>query len=316
MPKNRALVVMLALAGALFLGVLVVSPLIYLNIFFLQRSFLFGLIFWITMAVGVNIIYGYTGYLPFGYVAFFGVGAYVSAALWSRLGIPIVLAILLGGLGGVLLALIFAPTLRLRGIYFSTVNFACAMTLKVLAPNIPPKVAGGVFGISLSGIYNPLVSYYLALLLMLGAILTVWQLSRSKLGVALKCIRDDPEAAEVMGINVAKCRLQAWLLAALFPSLAGGLNAWYTAVIDPPTAFNLLITVKAIIYAMFGGLGMVFGPIVGATVLYVIDEVIWIRFPFWNLFILGLVLVLLVLFLPKGLLGTLAARYPQWRVSL
>jgi branched-chain amino acid transport system permease protein len=98
--------------------------------------------------------------------------------------------------------------------------------------------------------------------------------------------------------------------------LAGGLNAWYTAVIDPPTAFNLLITVKAIIYAMFGGLGMVFGPIVGATVLYVIDEVIWIRFPFWNLFILGLVLVLLVLFLPKGLLGTLAARYPQWRVSL
>jgi branched-chain amino acid transport system permease protein len=190
------------------------------------------------------------------------------------------------------------------------------MTLKVLAPNIPAKVAGGVFGISLSGIYNPLVSYYLALLLMLGAILTVWQLSRSKLGVALKCIRDDPEAAEVMGINVAKCRLQAWLLAALFPSLAGGLNAWYTAVIDPPTAFNLLITVKAIIYAMFGGLGMVFGPIVGATVLYVIDEVIWIRFPFWNLFILGLVLVLLVLFLPKGLLGTLAARYPQWRVSL
>jgi len=279
----------------------------------LQTPYLFYLMVWITMATSFNIIYGYTGYLPFGYVAFYGTGSYVAAVLWSRLGIPISLAILVGGVGGVLLSLLFAPTLRLKGIYFAIVNFSCAMALRIVIANLPEGVAGGSLGISLATIYSPIISYYFMFLVMVLSVLSIWKLSRSRLGIALRCIRDDSEAAEVMGIDLARCRLKAWVLSAIFPSLAGGIDAWYTAIIDPPSAFNLLITAKTIVYAMFGGLGTVSGPILGAISLYTLDDFIWGKFPLLNLLVLGSMIVILVLFLPRGIIGTIGRAYPHLR---
>jgi len=304
--NNTLFLPTLAILGLIFLGVIpfVVTP---------RLSYAFYLMFWMVMASSFNIIYGFTGYLPFGYVAFYGVGAYTTAILWSRLGVPIPIAVLGGGFIGVLLSLIFAPTLRLQGVYFAIVNLSCAMALRIVVSNLPEEWTGGSLGVSLSSVYKPLYSYYLMLSLLVITVYVSYYVSKSRFGIALRCIREDPDAAEVLGVNVVRNRLKAWILAALFSSFAGGIEAWHTAIIDPDSSFNLLITTKTIIYAMFGGLGTIIGPIIGSISLYVLDDLIWGKFPLLNMLILGAMVVILVIFFPRGIIGSLTRKYPSSR---
>jgi len=279
----------------------------------ISNPFIFYMLFWITMASSFNIIYGFVGYLPFGYVMFYGVGTYITAILWSRLQIPIPLCILVSGVAGVILSILFAPTLRLKGIYFAIVNFSCAMVLRIVVSNLPVKWTGGSFGITLSHAYRPIISYYFMFFVMLLSVSVSLLLFRSRLGIALRCIRDDEAAASTLGINVGLCRLKAWILAALFPSLAGGIEAWYTAIVDPDTSFNMMITTKAIVYSMFGGLGTVAGPILGSVFMYSLDDYIWGTFPLLNLLVLGIMIVFLILFLPRGIVGSANRKWPRLR---
>ena len=279
----------------------------------ISNPFIFYMLFWITLASSFNIIYGFVGYLPFGYVMFYGVGTYMTAILWSRLQIPIPLCILVSGVAGVILSILFAPTLRLKGIYFAIVNFSCAMILRIVVSNLPEKWTGGSFGITLSHAYRPIISYYFMFFVMLLSVSVSLLLFRSRLGIALRCIRDDEAAASTLGINVGLCRLKAWILAALFPSLAGGIEAWYTAIVDPDTSFNMMITTKAIVYSMFGGLGTVAGPILGSVFMYSLDDYIWGTFPLLNLLVLGIMIVFLILFLPRGIVGSATRKWPRLR---
>lgn len=276
-------------------------------------SFSFYLMLWITMATGLNIIAGFTGYMPLGYVAFYGIGAFTTASLNAKAGWPVLLTLPMAGAAGVALSLFLAPTLRLRGIYFAIVSLALAIILRLVVANLPQEITGGSFGLSLGRSITPVTSFYAMLALMLAAICTASWLSQSRLGKALRAIRDDPEAAETLGVNVQAARLKAWMLAALFASLAGAIEAWYTNIIDPQTAFEFLVTAKAVIYAIAGGLGTVTGPVVGALVMVFLDDLIWQRFPVFNVFLLGLAIVLLVLFLPRGVVGTLIAHRPKLR---
>ena len=279
----------------------------------ISNPFIFYMLFWITLASSFNIIYGFVGYLPFGYVMFYGVGTYITAILWSRLQIPIPLCILVSGVAGVILSILFAPTLRLKGIYFAIVNFSCAMVLRIVVSNLPDKWTGGSFGITLSHAYRPIISYYFMFFVMLLSVSVSLLLFRSRLGIALRCIRDDEAAASTLGINVGLCRLKAWILAALFPSLAGGIEAWYTAIVDPDTSFNMMITTKTIVYSMFGGLGTVAGPILGSVFMYSLDDYIWGTFPLLNLLVLGIMIVFLILFLPRGIVGSATRKWPRLR---
>ena len=226
---------------------------------------------------------------------------------------PVPLAILCSGAAGAVLSLAFSPTLRLKGIYFAIVNFSSAMLLRIVVANLPDKWAGGSFGITLSDAYKPLTSYYFMLALTVTSVAIALWLSRSRLGIALRCIRDDEAAAAVMGINVSMSRLKAWMLAAVIPSLAGGIEAWFTAIVDPDTSFNLMATAKTIVYAMFGGLGTIVGPIFGAVFMYGLDDFIWGKFPLLNLLVLGLAIIFLILFLPRGVVGSLIQRWPRLR---
>ena len=275
-------------------------------------SFAFYLMLWITMASAMNICVGFTGYLPFGYVVFYGVGAYATGICYKILGWPILPSLLAAGGTGVAIALLLAPTLRLRGVYFGIVSLALATIVKLVISNLPQSFTGGSMGIILSNANNPAHSYY-AMLAVMGATLAVvtW-LSASGLG-ARSAIRDDDGAAACVGIHVPNTRLKAWLLAALFPALAGGIEAWYTNVVDPEYAFHVLITAKSIIYAMAGGFGTVLGPVAGTLALLGIDHLIWQKFPVVNLLLLGLIIVLLMLFLPRGIVGSLIKRKPQLR---
>ena len=276
-------------------------------------SFSFYLMLWITMATGLNIIAGFTGYMPLGYVAFYGIGAFATAILTKMFGVPVYFSILAGGVCGVLLSLLIAPTLKLKGIYFAIVSLGLAIICRLVIVNLPESWAGGSYGINLGLSISPVVTFYYMLAVMVAALLTITWLAQSRLGKALRAIRDDDQAAEVMGVNVVATRLKAWMLSALFGALAGGVEAWYTNIIDPESAFQFLVTAKTVIYAIAGGLGTVTGPVVGAIAMVWIDDLIWQRFPIFNLFLLGLAIILLILFLPRGIVGSLIQRKPSWR---
>jgi branched-chain amino acid transport system permease protein len=290
--------------GAYFLLV----PVLDLNL-----AFHFYLMLWITMASAFNVAAGFSGYMPFGFVAFYGVGAFTTAILVKSLGFPVLAALPFSGAAGVVLGLLFAPTLRLSGIYFAIVSLALAGICRLVITNMPEDITGGSFGLQLGSRAEPVHSFYVMMGVMLGALGTILWLSRSRLGKALRAVRDDAEAADMMGVNVTRVRLYGWLIAAFFPALCGGVEAWYTNVVDTETAFNTLTTAKTVIYAVAGGLGTVTGPIVGSIIMVWLDELIWRRFPLLNLLILGVATVLLVLFLPRGIVGTVLRRRPQWR---
>ncbi len=276
-------------------------------------SLYFSLMMWVTLATGLNFIAGFAGYMPFGYVAFYGIGTYTTGIAVKVLGLSVYAAVPIAGGVGVLLALLFAPTLRLSGIYFAIVSLSLAIICQRLVSLLPEEITGGSLGINLGVITVREHGYYTMLLVLVLALLTASWLARSRLGKALKAIRDDPEAAEAMGVNVPRSRLFAWLLSALFAALTGGVQAWFTGALDPQTAFDVLITAKTVIYAMAGGLGTVLGPLIGTVVLVWVDELIWRSFPVLNNFLLGLIIAALILFVPRGIVGSLMQRYPRVR---
>jgi branched-chain amino acid transport system permease protein len=297
-----------ALLGGIVIIYFAVVPFVGANL-----AFHFYLMLWITMASGFNVSAGFSGYMPFGYVAFYGVGAFTTAILVKKAGFPVLAALPFSGLAGLVLALLFAPTLRLSGIYFAIVSLALAAICRLVITNMPEEITGGSFGLQLGSHAEPVLSFYVMMVVMVAALGTILWLSRSRLGKALRAVRDDAEAADMMGVNIVRVRLYGWLIAAFFPALCGGVEAWYTNVVDTETAFNTLTTAKTVIYAIAGGLGTVAGPVVGAIAMVWLDELIWRRFPLLNLLILGVATVLLVLFLPRGIVGTLLRWRPQWR---
>ena len=305
---NRIYFSVAAVIGGLVALYFILVPVVGLNL-----AFHFYLMLWITMASAFNVAAGFSGYMPFGYVAFYGIGAFTTAILVDKLGFPVLAALPFSGLAGLVLGMLFAPTLRLSGIYFAIVSLALAGICRLVISNMPEEITGGSYGLHLGSRAEPVLSFYVMMAVMLLALGTILWLSRSRLGKALRAIRDDAEAADMMGVNVVKVRLYGWLIAAFFPALCGGIEAWYTNVVDTETAFNTLTTAKTVIYAVAGGLGTVTGPIVGAIAMVWVDDLIWRQFPLINQLLLGVATVLLVLFLPRGIVGTLLRHRPQWR---
>ncbi|UXX82558.1 branched-chain amino acid ABC transporter permease [Roseovarius pelagicus] len=276
-------------------------------------SFMFYMMLWMTMATAFNFVAGLAGYMPFGYVAFYGVGAYATGILYKSAGLPIIVALIGAGAAGIVVALIMAPTLRLRGVYFGIVSLAMALAAKLIISLLPPNITGGSMGLILSSANNPMAAYYTMFIVLMLALATGTWLFFSRTGTALRAIRDDQEAAEVVGVNVVRTRLKAWVAAAVFPAFAGGIEAWYTNAIDLESSFNLLVTAKSIVYAMAGGLGYLVGPIVGSGLLYGVDHLIWQQFPTLNLLLLGIVIVVLILAMPRGIVGAFAQRFSRLR---
>lgn len=275
-------------------------------------AFWFYLMLWITLASGLNIMAGFTGYLPFGYVAFYGIGAYATAVTVKMLAMPIWVGFIAAALAGGILSLLFARTMLLRGIYFSIVSLALAIICRLLIAGLPEEIAGGSYGIALPS-SNPVGAYYVMLGLLVITLLAVAWLAQSRFGLALRAIRDDPDTAQTIGVNVGYARLKAWVLSAVIASLTGAVEAWYTSIVDTETAFNLLVSTKAVIFAVVGGIGTVLGPIVGTIVMLIIDDLIWQNFPLLNVFLLGLIIVLLMMYMPSGIIGSLIRRKPFLR---
>jgi len=267
---------------------------------------LFNFMIFMTLAQGVNIIYGFTGYLPFGYVGFFGAGAYGFSLMVLHLQAPPFAALAAGAAAAIVLALLLTPLFRLSGAYFSIANLAAALALLqvVSNPNLE-AITKGPYGISLSGVFNPALSYAAALAVLALTLAIVIYLRNSHLGMALKAIREDPISAGMAGINVVRERVIAWLLSALIAGLAGGVFAWYVSVFYPETVFSVEFTIFAIVFALFGGNATVIGPILGVAILYGIYNAVGISTPQYFQLIYGALIMGLVLFLPNGLASLL-----------
>jgi branched-chain amino acid transport system permease protein len=281
-----------------------VAPSVYSN-----HLLLFNFMVFMMLAQGVNVIYGFTGYLPFGYVGFFGAGAYGFSLMVMHLHSPPLVALAVGAAAAVALGLLLTPLFRLSGAYFSIANLAAALAvLQVVSnPNLE-SVTKGPYGISLSGVFDPTFAYATALAILAATLFLVIYLRNSRFGMALQAIREDAISASMAGINVVRERVIAWLLSALIAGLAGGVFAWYVSVFYPETVFSGEFTIFAIVFALFGGTATVLGPIFGVLILYGIYNAVGISTPQYFQLIYGVLIMGLVLFLPNGLVSLFRRR--------
>lgn len=283
------------------------------NVFYPNQQELVMMMVYLVLAQGVNVIYGFTGYLPFGYVGFFGAGAYGLSLSVLYLHVPAEVGLLFAIAAALVVAAILSPLLRLEGVYFAIASLAAAEALYVVISN--PALASitkGPYGINLISVYNSTASFIAALVLAGVGMAVVVFLRRSKFGLALRAIRSDPVSAEYSGIRVVQQRTLAWLLSAALAGAAGGIFAWYTSTFYPDAVFDLSISIFAIVFALFGGVGTVWGPALGAVILFGIYNTVGISEPQYFQLIYGVLIVLLVLFLPGGLAGLARALLGGW----
>jgi branched-chain amino acid transport system permease protein len=292
-----------ALALAVVIAALV-APGLYSN-----QLLLFNFVMFLTLSQGLNIIYGFTGFLPFGYVGFFGAGAYGFAVSVTLLHLTPFPALAVAAIASIVVGLVLTPLLRLSGAYFAIANLAAAQALYQIVSNPALEdITRGPYGVTLSDVFNPSISYPTAVAVMAAAFGVVVWLRNSSFGLALLAIREDPVSAGMAGVAVVRGRTIAWLLSALIAGLMGGVFAWHISVFYPDTAFDLGISIFAIVFALFGGIATLTGPILGVLLLYGVYNTIGITVPQYFQLIYGTMIVGLVLFLPNGLVSVLTSR--------
>ena len=288
--------------------VFAVLPGVYQN-----HLLLFNFVIFLILAQGVNIIYGFTGYLPFGYVGFFGAGAYGFAIMVMQANASAPLAVVVAGLVGVALGLLLTPLLRLSGAYFAIANLAASLAVLHLVANPAlESITRGPYGVSLTGAFNPTLAYAAALMVLALTLGVVVFLKNSGFGLALQAVREDAVSASMAGVNVVRMRVIAWLISALIAGLAGGVYAWYVSVFYPDNVFSAEFSIFAIVFALFGGVATISGPIIGVVALYGVYNLIGFTTPQYFQLIYGLLIMGLVLFLPAGLVSLATRR--GWHV--
>ncbi len=289
------------------LAVLVLVPAFITNLYYIQILIFIGI--YIVLTLSLNLLNGYVGLLSIGHAAFYGIGAYASAKLMMEVGLPFVLAMLGAGvIAGFFGYLIAKPTLRLSGIYMTLSTLGFNIILFLILQNWMGFTNGpmGIMDIPAPVIFGYEVStrvdyYYLILILVLLTLGSMYRLIHCRFGRALIAIRENELAAEAMGVNTNRYKIQAFVLAAFYAGIAGSFYAHFVKFISPDSFY---IYESFILLAMlaFGGPGNLIGPIVGAAILLVIPEVF--RFlQEYRMFVYGGVLIVMMLVRRQGLLG-------------
>ena len=261
----------------------------------------------VTLAYGWNLIGGFAGYFSFGQVSFYGLGAYATAMLVLRTPIPWYCAAPLGGLVGAGAALVLGRImLRLRGILFALGMLGLARILEVVFNNW--HYAGGSVGLSLPAVLTPVGVYVGMGLLALTAFCITAYFVHSGFGLDVMSLNEDEDAALSVGVPTTRVKVIAFVLSGMLPAIAGGLTAWNHSYIDPTSAFDPGVDLLTVVYVMFGGIGTLWGPFIGAVVLMIVGEEFLVYFPNLELALYGLVVIATVLAFPGGLVG-LANRF-------
>ena len=230
-----------------------------------------------------------------------------------HLDAPAFAGVAAAGLAALALGLLLTPLLRLSGAYFSIANLAAALAvLHLVANRALEAVTRGPYGVSLTGTFNPTLAYATALGILAATLGFVVFLKTSSFGLALQAVREDPVSAAMAGVPVLRMRIIAWLVSALVAGLAGGAFAWYVSVFYPDNVFSSEFSIFAIVFALFGGVATIVGPIIGVLILYGVYNLIGFTTPQYFQLIYGLLIMGLVLFLPAGLVSLATRR--GWHV--
>ena len=268
----------------------------------------------VAVAVNWNLTGGFTGYVDFGHAVWFGIGAYTTAILMSlqtngpQIGWSAPPAIILGAVvAGVLAAAIGRATMRLKGPYFSIALLGTFVAVREIV-RVSGGLTGGGVGLTLPPYLNRPLFYYLQLALVAALVAFTWWLRSTRFGAALVAIREDEVGAETRGINTTLLKMAVFSFAGFSTGLFGGLWAYQNTFVDPDIAFVEVRTVDAVMGTMLGGLGTVAGPVVGTVALFWLRELLWAHLLDYHLIAQGVLLIVIVLFLPRGLVGIVDRR--------
>jgi branched-chain amino acid transport system permease protein len=263
-----------------------------------------------TLAQSWNIIGGYTGYASFGNSVFYGLGSYGTAIAMVQWHLPFGVGLALGAVLAVAFAVVLGlPVLRLRGHYFAICTLALAEVMIAIVSNV--DIAGRNTGLVLPLLRGDALFYEMAFGLLVLTTLAVLWIARSRFGFGLMSIRENEEAAAVLGVDTTLYKVLAFALSGFFTALAGGIHAYWITFLDPVSAFDIGLNVKMIIMAVFGGPGSILGPIVGAFLLSGISEVLSTEISNLAGLFFGVVIVIAVVFMPRGL-ADLGRRFKQF----
>ncbi len=248
-----------------------------------------------------NVLGGFTGQTNLGHAAFFGVGALATRLLWLEANWHIIPSMLVGVGAAVALALVIGlPAFRLRGVYFAIGTLAMAQILNVTVGNVLPEISA--IPPKALDTYALLPRYYVFLALAVVTVIGAYVLSNSRLGLGMMAVREGEDAAESLGISALQHKLLALIISALLAGLAGGAFAFYHVGYYPSFPFGPTWTFDSVMVAYLGGTGTVIGPVIGSIFYVVVKEQLALSLADYHLIIFGALFVLVVLFMPGGLL--------------
>jgi len=296
--QTKSLTILVVMAG------LVVIP--FFASGYITR-FLTAVFMYLILTQAWNLFGGYTGYISFGHVAFFGVGAYSTAICMTKLNLPFHIGLAASALVPTIVALGLSFILfKLRGHYFVMGSLAIAEVFREIVSNMTSVTEGGM------GITMPLlpwevetlnkVFYFLMLITAVVTAITVLITVRSRYGYAFRAIRDGELGASAIGINTTLYKTFSLCLSALFVGITGGIYAYWITYIEPNNVFNAQISILMLVMVYLGGRGTILGPILGASVLELLSEIFWVKFLTIHTAILGIMIVVVVLFMPGGIM--------------
>jgi branched-chain amino acid transport system permease protein len=290
-------------------GALLVLP-AYLDPYWM-RILTYALMF-AAMSTGLNITAGFIGYPAFGDVVWFGLGSTVTAILMVKAKWAFAAAVPISVLFCTTIAALVGPSLlRLRGHYFAIGTLALNEATRALVQNL--DVTGGAAGLALPITTGSVQStarffYYMFFGATALGVLVTLALLRTRLGYGLRAIRAGEDAAEALGVNTTLLKTVAWTLSAALIGLSGAIYAYWISFIEPPAVFDIGISIKMFVIVLVGGVGTVFGAVIGAFGIQLLEAEVWGNFLGYSLMILGGSLIAIVLFLPRGVVSFARSR--------
>jgi len=287
------------------------------------REIVFTILKAIALASSLNILLGYTGYVSFGHIVFYGFGGYVGLYFLNEQGWSIWLGMFVGGIASGLLAFFLGKAiLRLRGAYFALATIGINEAMKAFINNFDPF--GGPIGMTLNfSVYRAYggaaqalsMSFYIMAVLTVAALIISHLVRTSKFGLGLQAIRENEDAAEVMGVVAPNAKTWAYVLSAIIPGMVGVLFFFKNGNVEPHVAFPLHSSIELLVMVMLGGQGTVLGPVLGALA-YQGMRGYFVTSNFFKdiqLSVSGALLLLIVLFIPAGAIGWLRQQIPGLR---
>ena len=291
----------LTIGGLIVIGLAVTIVPLVVDLGSYILTLLVSLLVFISLSESWNLMAGYAGQVNLGLAAYFGIGSLFYMLVYVE-GLPVYVALLVGGLAGTALSCVIGPpTLRLRGAYFGIGTMALAEVARLVSTTMyalpfwsPP---------SYWATFTPLKSYFIALGVAAGTLAVAYGVTHSRLGMVLQAIRDDEDAANASGINPAKYKMIVFMISSFLAGVAGGALSYYRGNVNVPGKFGFDWTIGSIVSVTIGGWGTLTGPILGSTIFVMLRELFGRTLPTAYLVVTGIVFVLVIVFLPDGLVS-------------